>query len=134
MFKNLMQVYSLIVCLAASAVMMIALGIMLGSGTDLVLTEYKNMRQLRNYDNDAKYIEYKKQEAYNDHDKQQWKVPNPDQIKEKRMDDREDYINGVKGNAISSIINCITWLLIGLLFFIIHWRMYRHSRSNKTSI
>ena len=41
MFKNLTQVYSLIVCLVASVVMMITIGVMLGSGTDFVFIEYK---------------------------------------------------------------------------------------------
>lgn len=41
MFKNLTQVYCLIVCLVASVVMMITIGVMLRSGTDFVFTEYK---------------------------------------------------------------------------------------------
>lgn len=126
-----MQVYSLAICLVASIVMMIALGVMLGSGTDLILTEYKHARQLRNYDNDEKFIEYKRRTADNDYDKEQWKAPNANQIKDKRMTDREDYINGVKDSAISNITNCITWLFTALLFFIIHWRLYKNATSNK---
>lgn len=132
MFKNLMQVYSLVVCLVASVVMMIALGVMLNSGTDLLLTEYKNAHQLINYDSDEKYIEYKRSSAYTDHDKEKWKADNLDHITEKRMADRADYINGVKASAINGIINAMTWFITGLLFFIIHWRLYKRSMSNNT--
>ena len=56
----------------------------------------------------------------------------PDQIKEKRIADRDDYINGVKANAVSTLINCITWFITGLFFFIIHWKLYKRSASNKS--
>ncbi len=139
MFKNLTQVYCLIVCLVASVVMMITTGVMLGSGTELVFTEYKYMSQLNKFSSDRKYIEYKMNQASSNHydekisskDKEQWQTLKPELIKEKRIADREDYINEVKGNAISSIISCVTWLITGLFFFIIHWRMYRCSASTK---
>jgi len=129
MFKNLTQVYCLIVCLVASVVMMITIGILLNSGTDIAFTEYKYMSQLNKFSSDEKYIDYKKQVSSNDEEQQ--KALKPQLIKEKRASDREDYITEVKGNAISTIINCTTWLITGLFFFIIHWRMYRCSASNK---
>ncbi len=129
MFKNLTQVYCLIVCLVSSVVMMITIGVMLGSGTDFVFTEYKYISQLSKFSSDEKYVEYKKQASSND--KEQRQILKPELIKDKRIADREDYINEVKGNAISSMISCATWLITGLFFFIIHWRMYRCSASTK---
>ena len=129
MFKNLTQIYCLIVCLVASIIMMVTIGIMLNSGTDFVFTEYKYMSQLSKFSNDEKYIDHKKQISSGD--KEQQKMLKPELIKEKRIADREDYIKEVKGNALSSIISCISWLITGLFFFILHWRMYRCSASTK---
>ncbi len=126
MFKNLTQVYCLIVCLVACILMMITIGIMLGSGTDLVLTEYKYIDQLSKFSSDEKY---KKQ--FSSEDKGEQQKLKTELIKDKRIADRQDYINKVKGNAISNLISCITWFITGLFFFIIHWKMYRCSASNK---
>ena len=128
MFKNLTQVYCLIVCLIASVVMMITIGVVLVSGTDFALTEYKYMSQLSKFTSNEKYTDYQKQ--IDSSDKEKWQTLSPDLIKEKRIAAREDYINEVKGNAISSIINCATWIITGLFFFIVHWKMYRCSASN----
>ena len=125
MFKNLTQIYCLIVCLVASIIMMVTIGIMLNSGTDFVFTEYKYMSQLSKFSSDEKYIDHKKEISSNDKEQQQ--TLKPELIKEKRIADREDYIKKVKGSALGSIISCISWLITCLFFFIIHWRMYRCS-------
>jgi hypothetical protein len=49
MFKNLLQLYSLVMCLIASTVIMITMGLILGCITDLTLTEYKNSAYLINF-------------------------------------------------------------------------------------
>ena len=56
MFKNLVQLYSLVVCLIASIVMMITIGIMLGNATDILLPEYKYMNQLDKFTSNEKYM------------------------------------------------------------------------------
>ena len=65
MFKNLTQIYCLIVCLVASIVMMVTIGIMLNSGTDLVFTEYKYISELNKFSSDVKYIDHKKEVSSN---------------------------------------------------------------------
>ena len=129
MFKNLTQIYCVIVCLIASIVMMITIGIMLNSGTDFVFTEYKYMSELNKFSSDEKYIDHKKQISSSD--KEEQKTLKTVLIKEKRIADREDYIKVAKGNDLSSIISCISWLVTGLFFFIIHWKMYRCSGLTK---
>ena len=86
MFKNLTQIYCLIVCLVASIIMMITIGIMLNSGTDFVFTEYKYMSQLSKFSNDEKYIDHKKQISSGD--KEHQKMLKPELIKEKRIAER----------------------------------------------
>ena len=129
MIKNLVQLYSLVVCLIASVVIMITIGIMLGNTTDILLPEYKYMNQLDKFTSNEKYIDSQKQSEHRS--KEKWQIIDPNSLAEKRLAERESYINRIKGDAISTVINCITWLITGLFFFIIHWRMYKgYSASN----
>ena len=128
MFKNLVQLYSLFVCLIASIVMMIAIGIMLGNITDILLPEYKYINQLDKFTSNEKYIDYQKQSDSSN--KERLQIIDSDSVAEKRLAEREDYINRIKGDAISTVINCITWFITGLFFFVIHWRMKGYSASN----
>ncbi|WPX98922.1 hypothetical protein Megpolyxen_00777 [Candidatus Megaera polyxenophila] len=129
MIKNLAQLYSLVVCLIASVVIMITIGIMLGNTTDILLPEYKYMNQLDKFTSNEKYIDSQKQSEHSS--KEKWQIIDPNLLAEKRLAERESYINRIKGDAISTVINCITWLITGLFFFVIHWRMYKgYSASN----
>ncbi len=129
MIKNLVQLYSLVVCLIASVVIMITIGIMLGNTTDILLPEYKYMNQLDKFTSNEKYIDSQKQSEHSS--KEKWQIIDPNLLAEKRLAERESYINRIKGDAISTVINCITWLITGLFFFITHWRMYKgYSASN----
>lgn len=129
MIKNLVQLYSLVVCLIASVVIMITIGIMLGNTTDILLPEYKYMNQLDKFTSNEKYIDSQKQSEHSS--KEKWQIIDPNLLAEKRLAERESYINRIKCDAISTVINCITWLITGLFFFVIHWRMYKgYSASN----
>ena len=128
MIKNLVQLYSLVVCLIASVVIMITIGIMLGNTTDILLPEYKYMNQLDKFTSNEKYIDSQKQSDHSS--KEKWQIIDPDSLAEKRLAERESYINRIIGDAISTVINCITWLITGLFFFVIHWRMKGYSASN----
>lgn len=128
MFKNLVQLYSLFVCLIASIVMMIAIGIMLGNITDILLPEYKYINQLDKFTSNEKYIDYQKQSDSSN--KERLQIIDSDSVAEKRLAEREDYINRIKGDAINTLINCTTWLITGLFFFVIHWRIYKGSSAS----
>ena len=128
MLKNLTQVYCLIICLVASIVMMVTIGIMLISATDLMFTEYKYKNQLNRFVSNEKYIDYQKHT--NPNDKEKWQSLSMKLVEEKRIAAKREYIEDVKDSAISGIINFATWLITGLIFFVIHWKMYRRSSSN----
>lgn len=128
MLKNLTQVYCLIICLVASIVMMVTIGIMLISATDLMFTEYKYKNQLNRFVSNEKYIDYQKHT--NPNDKEKWQSLSMKLVEEKRIAAKREYIEEVKDSAISGIINFATWLITGLIFFVIHWKMYRRSSSN----
>jgi hypothetical protein len=128
MLKNLTQVYCLIICLVASIVMMVTIGIMLISATDLIFTNYKYKNQLNRFVSNEKYIDYQKHT--NPNNKEKWESLSMKLVEEKRIAAKREYIEELKDSAISGIINCATWLITGLIFFVIHWKMYRRSSSN----
>ncbi len=121
MFKNLLQLYSLLVCLIASIVMMVSVGLAFNETTTIWLVEYKNKVSLNNYSTNEKYISYNKQ--YNG--KKDLDKLTSEELVAKRVAERSDYIQDKKDGSVSSLINIFTWLLTGLLFFAIHWRIYK---------
>ena len=78
MFKNLVQLYSLVVCLIASIVMMITIGIMLGNATDILLPEYKYMNQLDKFTSNEKYIDSQKRSDSSN--KESWQIIDPNSL------------------------------------------------------
>ena len=129
MFKNLTQLYCLIVCLVATITLMITLGVAFNSVTEITLTEYKFASALDKFSSNDKYIESKTQ--YNSDKKTEWDSLNSEEIKVKRTSEKEGYIESRKREAFSTIISCMTWLFVAALFFIVHWRMHKkYSLSN----
>lgn len=120
MFK-LVQLYSLVMCLIASVIIMITVALMLGCITDITLVEYKEYNYLNNFKNNEKYIEYKIQSSVD--------IKNLDSetITSNRLLEKNNYIEDKKGSAISSFIPLFTWFFTGFIFFIVHWRLYKRS-------
>lgn len=107
---------------------MVTVGIILINTTDLLFTEYKYKHQLNRFASNEKYTEYQNQN--NPSNKEQWRLISTELLEEKRIVARVDYIEEIKDGAISSIINSATWFMTGLIFFLIHWRMYKGLSSN----
>lgn len=129
MFKRLTQLYCLTVCLVATLTLMITLAVAFNTVTQITLTEYKFASALDKFSSNDKYIEYKTQ--YNSDKKTEWDSFNSEEIKVKRISEKEGYIESKKREAFSTIISCMTWLFVGVLFFIVHWRMHKkYSLSN----
>ena len=112
-------------CLIASTVIMITIGLMLGCITDLTLTESKNSAHLNNFSTNAKYINYKNQ--LENEKSESIKELDQDTIESKRLEEKSDYIEDTKNRAISSLISIFTWFVTGFIFFIAHWCLYKRS-------
>lgn len=122
MFKNLLQLYSLLVCLVASIVMMVTVGHIFNETTTILLLEYKNKVHLNHYSTNEKYLTYAE-----DNNKKQDILSKltDEELAAKRVSVRADYIQDAKDGAISSLISIFTWFITALLFFAIHWRIYK---------
>ena len=123
MFKSLIQLYCLIVCLISAITIMITLGVAFNSITEVTLTEYKFASSLSKFSSNDKYIEHKIQ--YSPDNKETWNTLSDEEIKAKRTIEKEDFLKEKKSEALSTIISCITWLFVAALFFIVHWRLQK---------
>lgn len=129
MLKNLTQIYCLLMCLVSAITLMITLGITLNSVVETTFTEYKFASELNKFSSNDKYIDDKTR--YNQNNAEKWTSLSEEEVKTKRIIEREDYIERRKREAISTIISSITWFFVAGLFFIIHWRLQKkYSLSN----
>ena len=128
--KNLFQLYTLLVCLICTIILIITTAFFLNGITDLIIPQYTNYSSLIRYDSRESYMNYL--EGKNMDNKQFLKAvgPSPAQIDEKRAFDRQQFLEVRKGSAIQSLINTVEWAFIALIFFFIHWRLYKRSKEN----
>lgn len=125
MFKNLLQVYSLLVCLFASIMIMITSGMALNSLADFTMTEIKHYGTLLDYDDNEAYLarEWNEQKL-----KELKKLPEAD-LTAKRLKDRVTKVRDLKHYAVQHMIDTVPWLLVSLIFFMIHWRLYHRQKK-----
>ena len=53
----------------------------------------------------------------------------PRELEELRIKDRNEYIEIIKARAISTVTNCLIWMIISLGFFIVHWKIYKNTQK-----
>lgn len=123
MLRSLTQLYCLIICLISSITIMITLGIAFSNITDIALTEYKYASSFNKFSSNDKYIEHKIQHSPDN--KEMWNTLSEEEIRTKRNIEKEDYLNKQKNEALSTLINCLTWLFVAGLFFTVHWRLQK---------
>ncbi len=129
--KNIFQLYTLFICLITTIILIITTSLLLNSITDLVIPQYKHYAALVKYESRDKYIRYL--ETYKGpEDKTYAHIMqlSPDQIDEKRIHARQEYLEEQKGAAIESVILYLQWILVAFVFFFIHWRFYKQSQNN----
>ena len=123
MIKNLIQLYCMIICLVSTIATMIITGIMLVNVTDILFTKYKFASELNKFTSNTKYIKH------NNHpdseSKKKLQAMTSKEVSVLRLADKDSYIDDKKKAAQSTLIASTTWLIVFLLFFWIHWRLYK---------
>ena len=141
MFKNLLQVYALLVCLINTVFLLIMTCWGLNSITDLAMPEYKNYSRMLRYVSDENYKDYfqdnySNQNYYDSNDSRrihnetrlkEFQQLTPEKLTERRINDRNNFLENNRRNAIEGLIRSLQWLLVSLFFFAIHWRLYRRA-------
>jgi hypothetical protein len=154
MFKNILQVYALVVCAVTTIAMLIFSGLFLDTLTNLIIPEYKYYDVMGRYTSNDAYLKFRKKEAeqylplsgdggdsythfrdkrYQDaaHELATLKALPPHQLDEQRENAKHDFLAEIKRTNIQSIIFYFQWLVVIAVFFYLHQRLYKKATSMK---
>lgn len=129
--KNIFQVYTLLICLISTVILLVCAGIFLSSITNIIIPQYTNYSYMIRFQSNENYLRH----AYNVGDygdlktAEKLKDLSPTQLTQKRMDEKTTFLENTRGSSLSTIISVIEWSLVALLFFFIHWRLYKRSKE-----
>lgn len=125
MFRNLVQLYSMMVCFVSSIIMIILAAIFINSLFKFYFTEIANISSMEAYETNENYIDYYKYEK----EKQQTfaALPN-DELSSIRLNAKAKFIRNNKNSSLSTMIELLGWSVSALFAFIIHWFMYKKSK------
>lgn len=121
------QIYSMVVCFISTVILLVSLIITLNAFIRLFLPEYSNKSELIKYSTNEQYLRYLKQYDTKENDSlyKQLKDISSEELTKKRIAYKNDYIQTIKAESTSTIINYLTWIIVSLIFFILHWKFYK---------
>ena len=123
MFKNLIQFYSMAICLVSSIILMFTISLMISAATDLTLGKYKRYSDLDHFSTNEKYI------TYNQVNNKPFNDTNPETITEHRLSAKKYSMEELKNQSIKQLIDYSSWGLTAVLFFLIHWKLYQRQEK-----
>lgn len=149
MFKNLVRLYSTIVCLICSIALLVTISLTLTNIFRIVLVEYKYSSTLERYADNERFLSYyhsKAQEKYSNAEPGYGNntsaadsikrvssliagVKNHEKITDIRLAEKADHIARIKHENIISIIDYLGWMVASALFLVIHVYIYKKSRK-----
>lgn len=139
--KNLLQVYALFVCFISTLILIVGSVILLQSLTDLIFPEFMNYDSLRKYETNESYRQSLEKAAIQQKDdwENEYKVQResahkylqmtPKELEEKRRQERKEFIEGRKHSSLVGIVKNLEWLVVALIFFFLHWRLYKRAKE-----
>lgn len=126
MIKNLKQLYALAVCIVCSLVLIICIGFgftaLLSYATPRHMINHSYRSDFDIFESNEKFIE---SFSYNKERTDELKKLPVDKLTAMRLSKREAFLVREKGNAIHSLLRITPWMLTALIFFFIHWHLYR---------
>jgi uncharacterized membrane protein YraQ (UPF0718 family) len=135
MLKNILQLYALVICAVAAITLFVISGMTISYLTDLMIPEYKKYSSLTQYESNEAYIASHKG-LYNAETHKEMNTLNqvsalkqlsPQALTEKRLTAKKTFLEDVRRRAIENLINSFEWALVALVFFLIHWRIYKRA-------
>ena len=139
MLKNILQVYALVSCLIASIILLFVSLFFVSAVTDFLMPEYKFYASLAKFESNDSYLLSKKEERKEDDERSkdiQKNLKNiqtlsGDEVSQKRIEERGQFIINKKRKAIENLINSLEWICVISVYSYLHWRLYR--RASKDS-
>ena len=126
-FKSALQIYALLACLISSIIILITSGFLLCSITDFVIPKYMNYSQYSRYNTNEDFILLHQDRYANEDQLNNLKTLSFEALTEKRLDEKNQFLENIKWKAVESFIKCLEWLLVASVFFYLHWRIYKRS-------
>ncbi|MCC8483154.1 MAG: hypothetical protein LN561_01055 [Rickettsia endosymbiont of Labidopullus appendiculatus] len=125
MFKNLLQLYSMIICLFASLTLMFTLVQVMQDIASLVLPEYKYNHDIAKFNSVENFINSK-----NPEEAEKIKLLSKIEIDKKINLEKTNYMQKIEKETVFNLINKAIWVITSSIFFIIHWFLYKKSSKH----
>lgn len=123
MFRNLVQLYSMLICFISSFVMLIVFAISINAMSDLLLTEFKHAKYLHPYESNYTFKNHFTAR------RDELSKLDPKKLEDRRIIESDNYIKDKKNQARYDLINNMGWIISSLLFFTLHWFLYKRSKE-----
>jgi len=128
--KTILQIYALLSCFIALIIFMFTISFTIGYLFDLQFTETRLGSSLIPYKSNERFLRLQeskhekhgpesKSKKYNDFSNLSEK-----ELTTRRQEARNDLIMEKKLDAKAGLFSSLSWLLIGVVIFLIHWRLY----------
>jgi hypothetical protein len=130
MFKNLVQVYAMIVCLLSVIAFFILIPLI---GIDIVnLCCFESRSEVWRFDTNTRFLDRKKNNFPSETALKEINSWTEAQITRHREEERETYIKDFMHSSTRSLVNSFIWLTVAGVFFWVHWWLYRREEKNKS--
>jgi|GEM_PF-3517303 len=121
--KNLPQLYCLSVCFVSTIVTLVTSILLIIAIINITFFDLRNESDLNRYSSNESYISYLS-ESYNN-DRERLNALSLDKITDMRIQKRNNYITSEKSRTKNNIIDFTVYIIVSLLFTLIHYRIYR---------
>ncbi len=122
--KNLPQLYCLAICFVSTMVTLVASILLIIAIINITFFDFRNESSLSRYKSNESYINHFNESYYNN-DRERLNSLSPEQITNLRIQMRNDYIISEKARTKNNIIDFTIYIIVSLLFTLIHYRIYQ---------
>lgn len=129
MFRNLVQIYTMLVCFIAAIVFFISIPLITIDLLDLTLFESRS--DAWEFDNNSSFIRRKKREVSLSPSFKSIESWPKEKVTQLREEEKLSYKKEFMQRSRKSAVNSLVWLLSAGIFFTIHWILYRREKKNK---
>ena len=125
-FKNILPIYALFICFITTFLLFIFIGYSVSDVINLTMPEYRNRSSLVKFSSNYSFL-HESRRSDNSSLNTQLDSLTPTQLEERRHQERAFFMETVKAKSIDSLFTSLQWLLLSLIFFIAHWKLYKRA-------
>lgn len=134
--KNILQLYALLICAFAAIALFVISGVTLNTLTSLAIPESKNYASLARYESNEAYLNSRETYGpgtygapFSEQELSALKKLSPQDLTEKRLKARKAFLEDERKKNIQALITSCEWALVAIIFFLIHWRLYKRATT-----